>query len=72
MSEREFESRLTGAVVKEYTVDEDSMFEVIYRDQVIMVEQFKIKAILTSIDRQECDRLYEAQYPRLVYLKKQA
>lgn len=72
MSEENFESHLTGAIVKEFIVDEDTMYEVIYRDQVVLVDPFKVKAILTSINQEECDRLYQEVTDNIRQYQKQA
>jgi hypothetical protein len=57
MSGEYFESHLTGAIVREYLLDNHPIYEVIYRGQVILMDRWKATALLTSIDREECDRL---------------
>ena len=58
MSGEYFESHLTGATVREYLLDNNPMDEVIYQGQVILMDRWKGTALLTSIDREECDRLF--------------
>jgi hypothetical protein len=58
MSREYFVSHLTGAVVREYLLDNDPIYEVIYQGQVILMDRWKATALLTSIDREECDRLF--------------